>query len=340
MKPPRKPATDHIWRPLRPTDPAAWSTLINTCSTADDTGEFYTPEILAEELEAPGLDLDRHTRTVAASDGTLVAYLVLAERPTTEPVHRMSVDAAVHPDHRGHGIGTRLLTWATEAAAAIHSEQNHPHPLQLDTQIPGTDKSGARLMAAQGYTPARYFTDMALPLNPPGRDPASDPDLPSPGGITLTPYDHSLHDEPARLLRNRAFADHWGSTEMDPDLWHHYKTRTAAFRPELSYLAVDTADGTPAGLVITHCYTEGEAWLDIVGTAREYRKRGVATALVRRAARAAAATGHHTATLCVDAASPTGADGLYHRLGFRPTHTTVRYRRDDITLNTPAIQGS
>lgn len=64
-------------------------------------------------------------------------------------------------------------------------------------------------------------------------------------------------------------------------------------------------------------------YIPLVGTRRAGRKRGIATALLARALAEAQAAGFATASLTVDADSPTGALGLYQRVGFTVRDTWV-----------------
>lgn len=68
-----------------------------------------------------------------------------------------------------------------------------------------------------------------------------------------------------------------------------------------------------------------DAHFMLIGTRSAYRKRGVASALIAHAEHAAKAAGYDQASLTVDSASPTGANGLYERAGFTVTGTHVRY---------------
>jgi ribosomal protein S18 acetylase RimI-like enzyme len=61
----------------------------------------------------------------------------------------------------------------------------------------------------------------------------------------------------------------------------------------------------------------------LVGTRRAGRNRGIASALLRRALTGARAAGFASASLGVDADSPTGALGLYQRAGFTMMLTSV-----------------
>jgi mycothiol synthase len=64
-----------------------------------------------------------------------------------------------------------------------------------------------------------------------------------------------------------------------------------------------------------------------VGTRRPWRRRGLAGALVADTMAAAAVAGKTTATLGVDADSPTGAVGVYERVGFSVRSRFVSYHR-------------
>lgn len=102
-------------RPLSSADLPDWVELVAACAKADDTGQHYSSEDLAEELEAPGLEPARDTIAVLRG-GRLAGYATLAVRQTTEPVFRIGLDAAVHPEQRGRGVGTELITWAIRVA--------------------------------------------------------------------------------------------------------------------------------------------------------------------------------------------------------------------------------
>jgi len=64
-----------------------------------------------------------------------------------------------------------------------------------------------------------------------------------------------------------------------------------------------------------------------VGTLREWRGRGLATALMVRVMRLMRDAGMQDAKLDVDTENQTGAMGLYERLGFRPEHRSIRWAR-------------
>jgi len=79
--------------------------------------------------------------------------------------------------------------------------------------------------------------------------------------------------------------------------------------------------------VARHGYAEATGIKDLfvatLGTRRAGRKRGVGSALLLRALTQARAAGLTRSSLVVDADSPTGALGLYERVGFTVDHTSV-----------------
>ena len=71
----------------------------------------------------------------------------------------------------------------------------------------------------------------------------------------------------------------------------------------------------------------GKAWLDRVSVRRPWRRQGVASALIVAALRELRARGMELAALGVDSDNPTGALGVYERLGFRRDRRSAAYRK-------------
>ncbi|WP_246369153.1 GNAT family N-acetyltransferase [Amycolatopsis echigonensis] len=63
----------------------------------------------------------------------------------------------------------------------------------------------------------------------------------------------------------------------------------------------------------------------VVGTIPGYRNRGLASAAIGSALRAAAEHGYDQASLVVDSANPTGAAGIFARAGFTAKMRYVRW---------------
>jgi len=307
------------WRPIGPRDAAGWAGLLAAISAADRDWEYFSEQDLLEDFSDPDLDFPRGSMAVY-HQRTMAGFGALAARSEAEPVHEMRYQGGVHPAYRGRGLGGQLLDWAERAAIPLHQKRHPGRPLTLSGSCLSDNADAVALYAAHGYRPSRWFHGMVRDLS------AEVPDAPVPAGVEvvgLTPE----RWEDARLIRNEAFLDHWGSTETSAAAWAHYM-QASAFRPALSFMAYAGAE--PLSLVIGHEYEayaaatgRREFYVALVGTRRAGRGRGIASALLLRALAGARAAGFTFASLGVDADSFTGALGLYQRAGFTVEITTV-----------------
>jgi predicted GNAT superfamily acetyltransferase len=111
------------------------------------------------------------------------------------------------------------------------------------------------------------------------------------------------------------FADHWRPHVETPETWAA-KQLGPQLRRDLSRVAV-RADGSPAAFVVTWVEHDApdQAYIALVGTARELRGRGVARALLADVLQRCAGAGLRRVVIDVDGDSPTHADRLYASLG-------------------------
>lgn len=317
------------WEPLRVPDSAAWAGVIVDAEKVDQTGEHYDADDLAEELADPQLDLA--AATVGVWDGSELAGVgLLRTAGSPVPVHRVYFDGVVRPAYRRQGLGGQLLAWALATTPAVADARHRGAAVELHADVSDTNAGKQALFTGAGFAPQRWFFTMRRPLT------GDVPEAAVPAGYRIEPFDLARHDEPARLVRNAAFADHWGSSDQTPETWKQWFTGTRAFRPDLSYVAVaDGAPGDQPAAVLMTAYFDAdtqatgrsEAWISVIGTLREHRRRGLAGALLAAALRQARLDGFAQAGLGVDAASPTGALGLYQAAGFTIEHRHARYVR-------------
>ncbi len=143
--------------------------------------------------------------------------------------------------------------------------------------------------------------------------------------------------EATRLASNDAFRDHWGSQSQNAEVWGKHREAEVS-RNDLSFVAFGTnaaGEEEVAGYVITVVSPddfEGQgftsSYVELVGTRREWRGRGIAPALLVRVLEASKAEGFDKVVLDVDAENPSGALGLYTALGFEESNRTVAYIRE------------
>ncbi|YAL83447.1 GNAT family N-acetyltransferase [Dermacoccaceae bacterium W4C1] len=307
--------------PLTAADLDDWAALVNALAVADQTGEFYQPADLAEELAAADFDA-RQDSWLVRSEGEAVGYVKVSV--PLEAGHDARAEAwiegGVLPQHRGRGIGRALMGVAEERARVLLT-QRHPGRVGVLRSGGGIDGASARpMLEHRGYQPVRWFNLLRRPL--PGADLAP-VDLPA--GVTLQPWTDDLQ-EAVHAAHDAAFADHWGSGPHTADQWREHWTSRSS-RRELSFAAVDE-DGVVLAYAGTGQWVERELYVNIVGTIRSARGQGLGHAVLSRVLAEAAATGRYDRIeLEVDSASPTGAGRLYAGLGFEPARTTSVHER-------------
>jgi ribosomal protein S18 acetylase RimI-like enzyme len=316
-------STTVTWRPLTSGDAKASADLLNAIETVDKIGENYDEEDTLQELIDPYADLER--ASLAAFDGdVMVGYMKTTYKPAAEEVHRVIIDGGVHPDYRRRGVGTVLVEAGVAAAKVLHALHHPTLKLVVDAQKAEHIAGVAELFRSQGFAPARYYQHMERPLGD------AIPDTAIPDGLQIEPWSEQ-NDEEFRMIRNESFKDHWGSVPMPVDSWKN-KITNHTFRPELSFLLRDVTNGAPAGMLVT-MYWEADtvatgvrdAHFMLIRTLRDYRKRGVASALIGHALRAAADQDYGRASLRVDSANPFGAFGVHEKAGFTPKVRYVRW---------------
>lgn len=310
------------WRPLTREDAQTSADLLNAMEAVDKLGEFYLAEDTLAELVDPYLDLER--ASLAAFDGDeMVGFMKASYKPATEEVHQVLIEGGVHPDHRRRGIGTALMEAGVAAVKAQHARQHPTVKLVIVVQKAEHIAGAAELFRSQGFAPVCFSQHLVRPLGVPVPDPAV------PDGLRVEPWSEQ-NDEEFRMIRNAAFKDA-GLAEMPVDNWRN-RMINHTFQPEVSFLLRDAGSGAAAGMLLTK-YWEGdtvltgvrEARFVLIGTLRDYRKRGIAGALIGHALRAAADQGFDQACLSVDYENPVEAFGIYGKAGFTPTLCHVRW---------------
>ncbi|USQ80637.1 GNAT family N-acetyltransferase [Ornithinimicrobium faecis] len=303
------------WRTVSRDDVPAVVAFTNLVGERDGTGAVTTQESTAEMFQAP--HFDPSTDTVSAWDGAdLVALGSTFCRDTLVDGRAMaSVDGAVHPDHREQGIGTELLTRLEARAAELAGERHPGEPLRLRTSGGLPDSSGQRLLEDRGYAPDNYFITMQVPLA----------DWVDPGGESVSVGLDRARQEEIRDAHNDAFRDHRNFSPISAEMWEHWG-KSSTMRPEQSRLVVEGERVLAYAVAAEN--EPGVSHVELVGTRREARGRGLARQVLLGSLRAAREAGCRISELEVDSTSPTGADRLYVAVGYEPVRVISRYVRD------------
>jgi mycothiol synthase len=259
----------------------------------------------------PSTDLERDTRIVTLGD-TVVGYADNV-RVHPEQTGPWQVTARVHPSHRGRGVGAWLSSW-NESTVAPRAANG------IRTNVIDRDEAAAELLRGRGFVDVRSFFTMCRQLA------AEEDEGTEPAGVTIRPFRDGQDDRLVYELEEGAFADHWGYEPTSFESWND-ALKGEDWDPSLVWVA--EADGTPAGFNVSFLF-ETCGYVGILGVLREFRGRGIATALLHRSFAEFARRGRREAKLGVDALNTTGAVALYEKVGM---HVCRRY--DLYDLGTP-----
>lgn len=314
------------WRPAVPADVDALVGLHASIARVDHPHWTMHRDELAEAFGLSHVDVSRDTLVGLAPDGRLVAHGLVMCPPGRETMVRSLVLGAVHPGWRRRGIGRALLDWELARAREQLAESGERLPGWVMAYVEQGVTDAATLLERAGLRVARHFSTLERDLAAPIGAPRAAPD-----GVRVVPWSEHW-SESARLARNAAFADHWGSQSTSAESWTAMTAETA-FAPSLSFLALAPGPGTGGGehvVAFVVALRNEEDWagqgftssyVRLVGVVREHRGRGLARALLAHHLEAAAAAGLERSTLDVDAENPTGALRLYAGMGYAVAHS-------------------
>lgn len=283
-------------RPLETSESRALFDLI-AAQEQHDTGSVDIEEAdLISDWALPGYDLAASSIGVYA-DGNLVAY--------AEHMRNDRVDAAVHPDHRGRGIGTWLAAW-------LRSHAKSRGATLIGMPVP-EGSAGDRLMADLGYR--IRWTSWILEL-PEGTE-IEHRDLPAGHAVGQARAEDlvALHD-----VLEDAFLE-WSERERETfEAFTAMVLQRPGYQPWNARVVTDTA-GEVVAAAIVFLSENGTAYISRLGTRKDQRNRGLAQALLVDSFAAGRAHGATTSELSTD--SRTGALGLYEKVGMVTTGVWV-----------------
>lgn len=305
-------------RPATARDVPAIHQLIRRAETNDRLPVVTAEGEVADIFRDPHLEPALDTRLVT-DGGEIVGWGWVMHHPAGERLERAMLLGAVDPAHRRRGIGSALFEWQIDRAAELLGRHPPDLPRVMWTFVFDTQHDATALFERHRFRPVRWNESLLRPL-------AELPDAAGPDGIAILPWDRSRDDE-VRSVKNAAFADHWRSPPTDEASWHAWLDEHAT-RLDLSFLAL--ANGAVVGYSLNEHYPDDEAltgrregWIGNLGVLREFRTRGIASALIRRSMRAFVDAGFTHAAIGVDTENPTGAAQLYRNIGFVPMHRSV-----------------
>jgi mycothiol synthase len=320
---------DLIARPPREEELTVIYDLLNACDLAD-CGQ---PDSPLEQLQGAWQDarfqLATDARVVVTSANRVVAYADVYGGNSYVLNRSM---ARVHPDYRGKGLGSYLLTFVEVRTRELIPLAQSDARIALQTWIHSGNQSAGQLLASRGFLCNRHTWAMSIALH-------EEPAQPTwPENITLRPF---VPERDARLVfeaQDESFQDHWGHVPGNFERWYQgHIVNRQRFDPSLWFIAVDGEE--IAGLAACGYYFDA-GLVDVLGVRRPWRRKGLGLTLLQHAFGEFYRRGTRQVTLGVDSESLTGATRLYERAGMSVLISYDSYEKElrpGIDLSTQTI---
>lgn len=241
---------------------------------------------------------------VAPGDQPVVGYALL------QPVERTDLQAfaSVHPDARGHGIGSALLAHIERRASEQMGRFAPETRVVIQQWITGGNAPGHRLLEQSGYAVVRHMWGMIVELT-------EEPAAPVwPAGVTIRNPVSEDDLRAAFAAYREAFRDHWGYAEQSYDEFVRTNIEIETYDPSLWFLALDGE--AIAGVLMGETLPD-RGWVNDLAVRRSWRGCGLGEALLRHSFGEFYRRGQRIVALGVDSQNLTGATRLYERVGMR-----------------------
>ncbi|MGN9844002.1 GNAT family N-acetyltransferase [Nonomuraea sp. H19] len=282
-----------VWAALAPANITEIADLAHKCMTHDGGLEATTSQAFLARRYA-GAEV---TAVGAFDDGHLIACG--AVRPVKDAAALVGL---VDPDHRGRGLGSRLLDQLIDVG------KQRSRRLQVETEL--LTPEAHELFVSRGFTQAFaedvYRCDLTFSLPP----------FPLPQDIRVEEWTEG--NQGAFYAAYRAsFADRPGFPGWSQTQWADWLVDDE-FLPQCSLVA-QTSDGTPVGFVAC-----AQGFLIQVGAVPEWRRRGLGRALAVAALERMRKNGDTEVFLDINVNNPASA-ALFQGLGFSAIARRARY---------------
>ncbi len=285
---------------------------------ASDIREFGEPDYSEEEFASDFGEVDyaNDARIAVEPDGRIVGYATSGSDGNLTVV---DAEGYVHPEREGDGIGTALVRWTEERAAAFVSLAPEGARVVIQNPTNAYNAEATAVLTGLGYDLARHFWRMRIDL------PAIPETGPPPDGIVIRQVVDEADERRVWVATDEAFADHWGYRSQPFEEWARPRKRHG-HDPSLWWMALDGDEivGTLVGFVLP-----GQGgWIRDVGVRSPWRRRGIAVALLERSFGSFCVRGVPSVALGVDAQNESGATHLYERAGMKVTRGFAIFEKE------------
>ena len=222
-------------------------------------------------------------------------------------------------------VDQALFDWGYKRLEEIYKAIPEKSPAEIRAFALDKHTKRHQLLKANGFKPIRYYQNMR-------RDLVTDPipERPLPAGITVRP---ALPADFRKIWDTSVIAssDEWGSVIPVEEDFIRWQGETE-FQPFL--WQVGWFEDQPVGMVTNFVnLTENEyfqrhrGYTESIWVLPEFRKQGLASALIARSLKMFKTMNMDETALGVDSENPSGALGLYESLGYVTYSKAIEYSK-------------
>ncbi len=271
-------------------------------------------------------------------DGRVVAYGRSSWQPLANGEGRVECILNIDPEVRGSGVEELLVDSALRRGRELVADHSSERTSRIIVFVTGRDIRQIEVLEARGLVRVRRDAQLVRP----SLDDIPDVAIPAP--FHIRPIDREDRVMHRRVFDAdaRAFADSYGQQAtseaawdefvnmptFDPTLWRVAFHGDQIAGQILNYMGDSLADGTRIGMT------------EAISVQPEYRRMGLARALLAESLRAVRDAGADQACLGVDTQNPNQALTLYESLGFRIVSETFEYQLGPFPPGAVANSGS
>ena len=294
-----------------------------------------TLDLLMSSYQTPGFEPDKSVLLIENQDGILVALNEVWD-VSDLPVHPF-IWMTVDPEYEDLGLEEYLLEWAENRARQVVGRVSPELRVAIRSNPLSLVNSASKALLGAGWRLIRHNFTMRIDMT------EGPPEPIWPEGIQLKPYDPERHARRAYELDEEVFQDHFGYVKDDPETGYerfmHHMTGDESYDPDLWFLAFAGEEMIAICICRRFSYEDPDAGHEsTLGVRRDWRRRGLAQALLLHAFGEFYRRGISSVDLGVDAESLTGAMDLYKKVGMNvqwqnDMHEKVLREGMDISVN-------
>ncbi len=320
------PEQQFIERPLTLDDAIELAKTLEAISAYLGIHSRYEPDTMQMEWSEPGMDISKSSLGIFTPDGQIVAYIVIWDNSDI-PV-RPWLNWDVHPDYLDYQLGEKLLQWADNRKDDLIRRCPPNTKIALHCGSVDGYEPVEQTAYAAGYKKIRISYKMQIDMD-------SKPPTPNfPDNIKIRNYVHEDDLEAFVEVFRNSFSDHFGYVEepfeKELEEFRHWFNTDKHFDPKYVFLAIDKDTDRVAGYILGLKEEHGHpdaSHIELVGVHRDYRRRGIAKAMLYHAFNIFWENDRKRVTLGVDGESLTNAVKLYEQVGMHISRQYARYEK-------------